>query len=103
MKVLETDSDVHDYVKEVRENFLTCRYAPFTAEGALVGYLKAGSPARFLNNIAVTVPCQMKVGWNNPPRHHTWSDHPRCVPDGKDYLPTVRCHHLILEVRLGRQ
>jgi hypothetical protein len=43
-KVLETDGAVGDYIKEINENFVTCRYAPFSSQGGMLGYLFSGDP-----------------------------------------------------------
>jgi hypothetical protein len=41
-KVLESDVAVTEYVKEIKNNFMTCRYAPFSSEGGMLGYLFSG-------------------------------------------------------------
>ena len=38
-KVLRTDGTISEYKKAITEKFLTCRYAPFSSEGAMLGYL----------------------------------------------------------------
>lgn len=95
-KLLRTDGSVSKYVKEIRDNFLTCRYAPFTGEGGMLGYLVAGDPERALSNIAAKIPCQLRMHPSFPDRDHRTSEHSRNVPHGKDYPRDFRCHHLIL-------
>jgi hypothetical protein len=96
-KVLETAGTVSEYVEDVREQFLTCRYAPFSSEGAMLGYLLTGTPVDAFHNITVKVPCNLEEHPVFPSRPHKLSHHVRTVPVGKPYPSTFRCHHLILE------
>ena len=41
-KVLESSGRVAAYVRDIKNEFMTCRYAPFTNSGAMLGYLLAG-------------------------------------------------------------
>lgn len=99
-KVLRTDGSVAEYVKEIRLNFLTCRYSPFSSEAAMLGYLLAGAAETAFGNIAE------KGGWELAPhgdfrdRDHRTSDHRRAVPEGKSYPADFRCHHLILPLQM---
>ena len=96
-KVLPTDGRLNDYVKEVQKNYLTCRYAPLSGEGAMVGYLMKGEPEKVLARLGeVFVTCPHPTF--APARAHAVSDHDRSVPHGKPYAPRFRCHHLILLV-----
>ena len=56
-KVLETDGRVGEYVNDLRNEFLTCRYAPFSSEAAMVGYLLSGSPDQVFRNLEEKIPC----------------------------------------------
>ena len=58
-KVLETDDDVAAYVTDVKNEFLTCRYAPFSSEGAMLGYLLSGIPKNVFANVAGSIPCHL--------------------------------------------
>jgi hypothetical protein len=51
-KVLETDGDVGEYIKDLKNEFLTCRYAPFSSEGAMLAYLLSGKPEIVFGNLA---------------------------------------------------
>jgi hypothetical protein len=99
-KVLRTDGRVAEYLEEIRLNFLTCRYSPFSSEAAMLGYLLDGAAETAFGNIA------QKGGWELAPhrhfrdRDHRTSDHTRAVPRGKTYPADFRCHHLILRLRL---
>lgn len=96
-KVLETSGRVADYVDDVNEQFLTCRYAPFSGSAAMLGYLLVGDAPTALKNIQVGlgVPLQFL----SPPtiRHQRYSRHKRHVPVGKAYPEDFTCHHLVLE------
>ena len=59
-KVLRTDGSVAEYVADLRNEFLTCRYAPFSSEGGMVGYLVSGDPEKALKNIGSSAGCRMK-------------------------------------------
>jgi hypothetical protein len=97
-KVLETDGTLSEYVNEVRDNFLTCRYAPFSAQGAMLGYLLKGAPAVFYRKLSSQLQCPLPHHPDFPERNHKTSDHQRSVPEGKTYPSNFRCHHLVLEV-----
>jgi len=97
-KTLRTAVDVDAYVSEVCDNFLTCRYAPFSSEGGMLGYLVVGDPARAFDNIAASVPCQLAHHPSFPNRDHRTSDHLRAVPTGRDYPREFRCHHMLLRL-----
>jgi len=97
-KVLITDGSVSQYVKEMRNNFLTCRYAPFSSQGAMLGYLLSGKPSSAFANIAEKTPCSLRKSPAFPKRNHMISDHMRSVPHGKAYPAYFVCHHLILMI-----
>lgn len=96
-KVLETSGAVFEYIKDIREQFLTCRYAPFTGEGSMLGYLLSGTTDDAFQNIAKKTPCEMKdhPAFSSFPQK--LSHHNRNVPTGKTYPSKFCCHHLILE------
>lgn len=96
-KVLETAGTIVDYVDDVRDQFLTCRYAPFSSEGAMLGYLLSGTPADAFHNISKKMPCDLEDHSNFRERPQQLSSHKRNVPNGKAYPLMFRCHHLILE------
>ena len=96
-KVLDTDGVVGEYVKDVRNEFLTYRYAPFSREGAMVAFLLAGVPAKVFSNIATKLPCTLKAHPKFLARLHKTSEHQRLPKLGKNYPSDFRCHHLILE------
>lgn len=96
-KVLETPGTLAEYQRDLENEFLTCRYAPFSSEGAMVGYLLTGTAAVTLLNIEKKLGCTLDDGAFAPGRPHRTSGHVRSVPNGKPYPPNFKCHHLILE------
>jgi hypothetical protein len=96
-KVLRTVRSVSDYARDIQEEYLKCRYAPFSSEGAMVGYLLSGAPIDAFRNIAKKVPCELEDHPGFPSRPQKLSNHVRSVPTGKAYPSTFRCHHLMLE------
>lgn len=97
-KLLRTDQALAAYVADVKQEFLTCRYAPFSAEGAMLGYLLKDAPAAVFAKIETDVPCQLQQHEGFPDRAHRFSDHQRTVEPGKTYPVAFRCHHLMLRL-----
>lgn len=95
-KKLATDGDVSDYVNEIKRQFLTCRYAPFSSEGAMLAYLLSGDPNEAFGNIAAKVPCLLAGHPAFTRRPHRVSHHKRKVPTGKMYSGRFTCHHLVM-------
>jgi hypothetical protein len=96
-KVLETPGTLAEYGREVREQFLTCRYAPFTTSGAMLGYLLTGSAADALIKIGAKLNTTLDQVADFPQRPHRESMHKRNAPPGKQYPIDFKCHHMILE------
>jgi hypothetical protein len=97
-KVLSTDASLSEYVEEIMENFLTCRYAPFVVQGAMLGYLLKGVPSKFYNKLSEQLDCPLVQHADFPERNHRTSDHQRSVPPGKPYPAQFKCHHLVFEI-----
>ncbi|MBN3872803.1 MAG: hypothetical protein V7L00_23615 [Nostoc sp.] len=97
-KVLISDGAVAEYIKEINGNFLTCRYAPFSSEGGMLGYLFSGDPSKTFSKIEAKVPCTLSHHPDFPNRDHKTSDHNRIVPSDKQYPAEFRCHHLLLKI-----
>lgn len=96
-KVLETPGTLADYERDVKQQYLTCRYAPFSGSGAMLGYLLSGSAADTLVRIAKKLGCSLDAVSEFPLRPHRVSNHYRSVPTGKAYPADFGCHHLVLE------
>jgi hypothetical protein len=95
-KVLETPATLAEYEREVREQYLTCRYAPFTSSGAMLAYLLTGTPADTLTRIATKLNVALDQVAEFSTRPHRLSAHQRVVPAGKPYSVDFKCHHLVL-------
>lgn len=96
-KVLETPGTLAEYEREIREQYLTCRYAPLTTSGAMLGYLLTGSTADALIKIGAKLNTILGQVADFPERPHRASTHKRNVPAGKQYPIDFKCHHMILE------
>ena len=94
-KVLKTDGGVAEYVKDIRESYLSFRYAPFSSEAAMIGYLMSGLPTRTLEKIAESLECRLERHSTFPERDHGLTYHTREVPADKEYPNEFLCHHLI--------
>lgn len=95
-KVLETSGAVAEYIKDIHEQFLTCRYAPFSEEGAMLGYLLSGTAEDAFQKISQKTPCKLEDHPAFSSRLQKLSSHTRNVPSGKTYPSRFRCHHLML-------
>ena len=87
------------YVAEITDQYMTCRYAPFSSGGAMLAYMIAGTPERFFDNVAVALACRMEAPPWTGSRPHRLSVHQRDVPDGKPYPRAFECHHLAMPIR----
>lgn len=96
-KVLSSTKALAEYLADVLEQFLTCRYAPFSASGTMLGYLLDGREEEVLENIArrlgVAFTETKPISADRP---HRSTVHDRLVPAGKSYPTPFRCHHIIL-------
>lgn len=100
-KVLKTGADLADYLQTLNERFLTCVYAPFSSEAAMISYLINGEPQTTLVNIGKRLTAE------ESPRHHPdfqdrpheISKHLRSVPTGRSYPAQFACHHMIMQMR----
>jgi len=96
-KVLRTDRNIGKYVDEIKNNFLTCRYAPFSNEAAMLGYLLSGDCNKAFDNINSKTEWNLKNHLNFPGRAHKISHHKRNLPKGKKYPVRFLCHHLLFD------
>lgn len=96
-KVLETPGQIAAYVQDIQTEFLTCRYAPFSGSGAMLGYLLTGGPDEAFETIAARLSCVLGPVPDSPDKPNRLSRHARTVPAGKLYPAEFSCYHLILE------
>ena len=98
-KVLKNDRKLTGYLRDLDYKFLQCRAAPFSHEGALIGYLLSGNPKVVFDGIAAHIG---QLLFSHPAfsaRNHRTSSHKRDVPKGKSYPRDFLCHHLVMELR----
>lgn len=97
-KVLETAGRLADYLDDVNDQFLTCRYAPFSGSAAMLGYLLSGTTSDALDGIGLKLGSTLyEVKGASSMRPHRMSHHVRAVPAGKPYPKDFTCHHLMLK------
>ena len=95
-KVLETPGNVSDYVRDIREEFLTCRYGPFANSGVMLGYLLSGRADDVFTAIEERLECILYGVVEHPGKPNRVSHHLRKVPAGKAYPAEFDCYHLVL-------
>lgn len=97
-KVLETAGRISGYLEDVNQQFLTCRYAPFSGSAAMLGYLLSGDTSQALESIGKKLGCTLHpVSGASSMRAHRISYHIRTSPPGKQYPQDFTCHHLMLD------
>ncbi len=96
-KVLETPGAVAAYAHDVENEFLKCRYAPFSSSGAMLAYLISGDATDALASIATKLGCKLHDVVEHSARPNRVSKHTRIVPSGKLYPSAFNCYHLVLE------
>ncbi len=95
-KILATDATLAPYLSDIASQFLTCRYAPFSAGGGMIAYLMAGEPDTFLTNVAARLGLPLAQAATSVARPHRTSMHSRTVPTGKNYPAQFTCHHFVM-------
>jgi len=96
-KVLEKAKAVARYVRDIEEQYLTCRYAPFSGSAAMLGYLLDGEATDAFAAIAHKLSCALDPVPGHANRNNRVSQHARCVPPSKAYPASFACYHLILD------
>ena len=95
-KILNSPRALAEYLADIRDQFLTCRYAPFVPSATMLGYLLDGSEEEALTNIAARLGVEFEdIAPRSLARSHRSSVHDRNVPMGKSYPTPFRCHHII--------
>jgi len=99
-KVLRADTvpALSDYVSDIRTEFLTCRYAPFTGLGAMVGYLFSGTEDNAFRSVETSLHVTLTPHPSFRSRPHKISHHKRTVPAGKPYSENFQCQHLMMKM-----
>ena len=97
-KVLRSQGKLSEYIKDINNEFLTCRYAPFSSQGGMLGYLFSTETSKVCSNIEAKLSCSLEHHPHFLNRIHKISKHNRTVPSGKPYPANFLCHHLILPI-----
>ncbi|MBB3525932.1 MULTISPECIES: hypothetical protein [unclassified Rhizobium] len=95
-KVLETPRTLAPYLADIRNEFLTCRYGPFSPSGAMLAYLLAGRTSDVLVNVEARLNSPLVPVGTQHARASSKSTHSRVVPPGKAYPRTFDCYHIVL-------
>jgi hypothetical protein len=98
-KALRSDGVVVAYVRDMQNNFLSGRYAPYASSGAMLGYLFAGSAENVFANLERAIPCRLQRHSAFSTRHHRISDHSRDLVQENFVSGPFQCHHLIMTMR----
>ncbi len=102
-KVLAHEQDIGPYLDEINNNFLTGRYATFSSEGAMLGYLLHGNPEQTFAVIGIRLGQTMTPHPHFPGRPHRISSHWRQqAPGSKSPAREFTCHHLLLRIPTGQ-
>ena len=98
-KVLETPRRMSNYMRDLNEEYLTCRYAPFSNSAAMLGYLLTGRAGEAFLEIEGRLGQKLEGVPAHAMRPNRMSHHKRDVPRGTRYPSEFSCFHLILEYR----
>jgi hypothetical protein len=97
-KVLSHEKDLDPYLKEIKDNFLTSRYATFSSEGGMLGYLMHGDPDRTFEAIDKRLQLNTIRHPHFINRPHRISSHQREEMPQLNYTMEFTCHHLLLRI-----
>lgn len=100
-KILRTPANVAPYVKDINDEFLTGRYAPFSRSAAMLGYLISGEGENVPSNIKSRLGCDLSPHSIFYPEHiHYISDHQRTFANKTWASGDFQCHHLIMPLKV---
>lgn len=97
-KILAHERDVAPYLDEINSNFLTGRYATFSSEGAMLGYLLRGDPEQTFVVIAAELRQSIRQHPHFLDRPHRISNHRRGDIPHRNSPREFTCHHLLLRI-----
>lgn len=97
-KILDDAEDVRPYLAEVEGNLLTGRYATFSNEGAMIGYLLSGAPVQAMACVGDQLHQPLARHPSFPGRPHGISEHRRAEPPHPNCPSRFTCHHLVLQI-----
>ena len=94
---LDTDVGPGEYVQNGVRRYLNRTYAPFVFSGAMLAYLRSGSPSAVALRVGSRLGVRLRPYAAFSEREHWTSDHTRPRADGAGTEPFV-CHHLVLKL-----
>lgn len=97
-KVLAHETDTRPYLDEVNNNFLTGRYATFSSEGAMLGYLLRGDSEQVFALIATGLQQTTRRHPHFLDRPHRITTHQRAELPHLNSPREFTCHHLLLRI-----
>jgi hypothetical protein len=97
-KILASDEVVGPYVTEIQNNFITSRYATFSSEGAMLGYLLHGDPERTFAAIAISLAQTLIPHRRFPDRTQRMTHHQRDEVPHRNSPDEFTCHHLLFRI-----
>ncbi len=96
-KIMRSPTNVAPYVKDINNEFLTGRYAPFSRSAAMLGYLLSGKAEDVPQHIEKRLGCTLQPHRVFHPQHnHHISSHQRNLPDKSWASGAFTCHHMIM-------
>ena len=97
-KILRSDGALDPYTRDVRQEFLTGRYAPYVNGSAMLGYLLRGCPETVFRGISDRLACRLQPLRKFDSVRHRVSVHQREL-DNSDFLSgAFWCHHLVMRM-----
>ncbi|MGA2058870.1 MAG: hypothetical protein ABSG67_00205 [Thermoguttaceae bacterium] len=99
-KVLAHEDDIGPYLNEINTNFLTGRYATFSSEGAMVGYLLQGNPDNTFEVINIRLKQTLLRHSHFKDRPHRISNHQRSEIPHPNSSQEFTCHHLLMQISI---
>jgi hypothetical protein len=97
-KIMAHDEDVGPYLAEIHGNFLTGRYATFSGEGAMLGYLLQGEVVRAFAIIGNRLGQTLTAHPHFVDRPHRTTRHQRRRLPHPSSPADFTCHHLLLQI-----
>jgi len=98
-KIMRTPANVSPYVKDINNEFLTGRYAPFSKSAGMLGYLLSGKvsevPAKIEKKLETNLNPHEKF---HPEYPHHVSIHHRSLSNPSWISGEFQCHHMIMDI-----
>ena len=85
-----------DYADTVLNRFVTCVYAPFSRERAMIAFVLSGSLTAVFHSLSTVMGCTISTRDYITGRNHRTSSHDRIAAACK--YKKFGCHHLLMPV-----